>query len=54
MVIMRLFNKNFFKFTTGFITMIAIGLLGIVLVGYLAPDDSEEATAASNITETDS
>ena len=51
---MHLFNKNFFKFTTGFITMIAIGLLGIVLVGYLAPDDPEEVTATADIIETDS
>ena len=50
---MRLFNKNFFKFATGFIGMIAIGLLGIVLVGYFAPDDSEEITTTTDIIGTD-
>ena len=51
---MRLFNKNFFKFATGFVSMIAIGLLGIILIGHLSPDDSEEVTATTDNIETDS
>ena len=50
---MRLFNKNFFKFATGFVGMIAVGLLGIILIGYLSPDDSEVTATTDNI-ETDS
>ncbi len=50
---MHLFNKNFFKFTTGFIGIIIIGLLGIILVEHFTPEDSEEVTAAADIINTD-
>ena len=48
---MRLFNKNFFKFVYGFMGMIAIGLFGIILVGYLISDDVEDSVPVAEAVE---
>lgn len=47
---MHLFNESFFKFVSGFICMIAVGLLWIVIIGHLTVDNIEEtATITDNI-----
>lgn len=38
----RLFNRDFFKFSFGFIGMILFGLLGILLTGYLDTSQGTE------------
>ena len=52
---MRLFNKNFFRFFYGFLGMIAVGLFGIILIGYFTPDEnSQEITVTADSIETGS
>lgn len=52
---MRLFNKNFFRFVYGFMGMLAIGLFGIIIIGYLTPDEnSPETTVTAESVETES
>ena len=43
----KLFNKTFFKFTAGFASMLLLGFVGILLIGYYGSGDlnSGETTA---------
>ena len=49
---LRLFNKSFFKFTLGFIGMLAFGLLGIVVTGYVDSEDHPERAIAEDVEKT--
>jgi hypothetical protein len=45
----QLFNKDFFKFSFGFLCMIAFGLLGIVATGYLDDSQGTQKTASEKV-----
>jgi hypothetical protein len=45
----RLLNKNFFKFTFGFIGMIMFGLLGIIITGYIDSGQQSQPAAVEEI-----
>ena len=49
---LRLFTKDFFKFSFGFIAMLTLGLLGIVLTGYFDQETSVDQTASQNVPNT--
>ena len=48
----RLFTRDFFKFSFGFIAMLTLGLLGIVLTGYFGSEASVDQTASQNVQNT--
>jgi len=45
---MKLFNKNFFKFSFGFAGMLMFGMLGIIMTGYLDTSTHPESAMASD------
>ena len=49
-IIMEHFNKSFFKFLFGFVGILALGIVGVLIVGSATMAEEEESlTAGSSI-----
>jgi len=46
MNLMKLFNRSFFKFTLGFISLVLVGLLGVFAAGFRDTGADEPGASA--------
>lgn len=47
---MKYFNKSFFKFAAGFLFLVAIGIIGVIVIGGVQVESLGEESGAVSIT----